>query len=146
MAEGQSPAEVADAIAEAVRTLNYMTGAGGNVELEYPAELSQVTANLKIAADRLPQLFGQMANWLTDQHTAGRVAHDQGRDAGEYVAAVVEALLRASQDAVTLGAGPRLGARGGQRPKSSRVVRSPAKAHSPHSITYFHYVSLRLVL
>jgi hypothetical protein len=33
MAENRTPAEVADEIAEAVRTLNYMTGAGGSVEL-----------------------------------------------------------------------------------------------------------------
>lgn len=60
MAENRTPAEVADEIAEAVRTLNYMTGDGGSVELEYPADLAQVLVNLKIA-DRMPQLFGQMA-------------------------------------------------------------------------------------
>jgi hypothetical protein len=104
MAETRSPAQVADAIAEGVRTLNYQTGAGGQVELEYPGDLYSVIANLKIAADRLPQLFGQMATWLRDEHAAGRVAHDSGADAGEYVAAVADALARASEDAVTLGA------------------------------------------
>lgn len=101
MADTQTPA---DTIAEGVRTLNYMTGAGGSVELDYPADLAQVLANLEIAAQRLPQLFGQMATWLTDQHGAGLVAHDQGRDASEYGGAVAEALQRASQDAEILSA------------------------------------------
>jgi hypothetical protein len=104
MTETRSPTDVADAIAEAVRTLNYQTGAGGRVELEYPGDLYSVVANLKIAAMRLPQLFDQMARWLTDEYAAGRVAHDSRNDAGEYVAAVADALERASQDAVTLQA------------------------------------------
>ena len=104
MPESRTPAEVADEIAEGVRTLNYMTGAGQSVELEYPADLYSVVANLKIAAQRLPQLFDQMGRWLTAEHAAGRVAHDRGDDAGEYVQAVVDALGRASQDAETLSA------------------------------------------
>jgi len=100
----RTPAQVADEIAEAVRTLNYQTGAGRQVELEYPGDLYSVVANLKIAAQRLPQLFDQMGRWLTSEHAAGRVAHDRGRDAGEYVQAVADALQRASQDAETLSA------------------------------------------
>lgn len=60
--------------------------------------------NLKIAAQRLPQLFDQMARWITAENDAGRVAHDQAADASEYVSAVAEALQRASDDAVTLAA------------------------------------------
>jgi hypothetical protein len=82
-----------------VRTLNYLTGAGGPVDLEYPADLYEVVGSLKVAAARLPQLFGQMAAWLESQHTAGQVAHDSGSDASEYVTAVADALQRASQDA-----------------------------------------------
>ncbi len=114
MAENRTPAEVTDEIAEAVRTLNYMTGAGGSVELEYLADLSQVAANLKIAVERMPQLFGQMATWLADEHVLGQAAHDSGGDASEYVAAVTDALQRASDDARS---GPRLGAPGEQQPK-----------------------------
>lgn len=104
MSESRSPAQISDEIAELVRQLIYQTGGGESPELEYPADLYSVVANLKIAAERLPQLFGQMARWLTAEHEAGRVDHDQGSDTGEYVGAVVEALERASQDAVTLGA------------------------------------------
>jgi hypothetical protein len=104
MSESRSPAEIADEIAELVRRLNYQTGAGESVELEYPGDLYSVVASLKIAAQRLPQLFGQMGRWLADEHRAGRVAHDRGRDPGEYVQAVVDALGRASEDATTLSA------------------------------------------
>jgi hypothetical protein len=104
VADTKSPAEVADSIADAVRSLNYMTGAGGAVELEYPGDLYSVVANLKIAAQRLPQLFGQLAKWISDEYGAGRVAHDSGGDAREYVEAVADALARASTDAVTLAA------------------------------------------
>lgn len=104
MAERRTPAEVADEIAELVRTLNYQTGAGRSIELEYPADLYSVVANLKIAAQRLPQLFDQMGRWLTAEYSAGRVAHDHGGDASDYVQAVADALGRAGQDAETLTA------------------------------------------
>jgi hypothetical protein len=44
------------------------------------------------------------SRWLEAQHSAGLVAHDEGAGASEYVAAVVEALPRASDDAVAPGA------------------------------------------
>jgi hypothetical protein len=104
MTETKTPAQVADSIAEGVRTLNYLTGAGGTVALEYPGDLYSVIANLKIASNRLPQLFDQMAKWLTGEYAAGRVAHDRGSDPSEYVTAVADALKRAAQDALTLSA------------------------------------------
>ena len=104
-ARTRTPREVADAIAEDVRTLNYLTGAGSEpVALDYPADLYEVVAGLKIAAQRLPQLLGQMGAWLQDEHASGRVAHDAGQDPGQYVAAVADALQRASDDAVALAA------------------------------------------
>ena len=104
-ARTRTPREVADAIAEDVRTLNYLTGAGSEpCALDYPADLYEVIAGLKIAAQRLPQLLGQMGAWLQDEHASGRVAHDHGQDPGEYVAAVADALQRASDDAVALAA------------------------------------------
>lgn len=103
MTENRSPSEVAAAIAEDVRTLNYQTRAGAS-ELENPSDLYDVVAELRMAAQRMPQLFGQMATWLTMQHEAGRVGHANGADTGEYVRAVVDALGRASEDAATLTA------------------------------------------
>jgi hypothetical protein len=106
MTDTHSPAEVADAIAEGVRKLNYLTAAvrTPEAELQFPSDLYNVIGSLQVAAHRLPQAFRQMASWLIDQHAAGRVGHDSGGDVGEYVTAVVEALQRASDDAVTLGA------------------------------------------
>lgn len=104
MPESRTPVQVADEIAEAVRTLNYMTGAGRSVELEYPGDLYSVVAELKIAAQRMPQLFDQMGRWLAAEHRAGRVAHDRGQDPSEYVDAVADALRRAGEDATTLAA------------------------------------------
>lgn len=103
MAESRTPAEIAEGIAEAVRLLNYATMPVTG-ELEYPGDLCSVLADLKIAAERMPQAFDQMARWITAEHDAGRVAHDQGADVGEYVSAVADALERASNDAVALGA------------------------------------------
>ena len=87
-----------------MRKLNYQTGAGETVELEYPGDLYSIVANLKIATQRMPQLFAQMARWLEAEHAAGRIAHDSGGDPDEYVAAVVDALGRAGEDATTLEA------------------------------------------
>ena len=103
MTETRTPAEVAGAIAEDARTLNYLTRAGA-VALEYPSDLYDVLGELRTAAQRLPQLFGQMAAWLAGEHEAGRVAHANGADTGEYVEAVTGALGRAGTDAETLAA------------------------------------------
>lgn len=102
MTETRSPAEVAGAIAEDMRALAYLTGAGGSVELEYPSDLYDVVGGLKEAASRFPQVLGQMARWLAAEQAAGRVAHDSGGASGEYVEAVVDAFGRASTDAETL--------------------------------------------
>lgn len=101
MTETRSPSEVAAAIAEDVRSLNYQTRAGVS-ELKYPSDIYDVVGELRTAAQRLPQLFGQMAMWLTAEHEAGRVAHANGADTGEYVRAVADALSRAGTDAVLL--------------------------------------------
>jgi hypothetical protein len=99
-----TPREVADSIAEAVRSLNYLTGAGGGpVALEYPGDVYDVIASLKVAAYRLPQLFSQMSRWLEQQAAAGRVAHDSGAAAGEHVADLVQALGLASHSVMKLG-------------------------------------------
>ena len=76
----------ADEAAEAIRALNYATlpreGAPG---LEYPGDVYEIVASLKTAVQRMPQLFGQLSLWLGQQHAVGKVAHDSGQDAAEYV-------------------------------------------------------------
>ena len=101
--DAAKPREVADAIAEAVRTLNYLTGVGsGPVALEYPADLYDVIAGLKIAADRLPQLFCQTSLWLEQQAASGLVAHDTGANPSGYIADLAQALMLATCAAAEL--------------------------------------------
>ena len=64
--------------AEAIRYLNYATGSHRAAGLEYPADAYSVAADLKLAAERMPQLFGQLDQWLYDEALAGRLAMDDG--------------------------------------------------------------------
>ena len=66
----------ADLAAEAVRFLNYATGSHAPHGLTYPATVYTITADLALAADRMPQLFDQLAAWLTAEEAAGRLAMD----------------------------------------------------------------------
>jgi hypothetical protein len=103
MTDTQTPREAADALAEGVRTLNYLTGAGSEpAALEYPGDVYDVIANLKIAVQRMPQLFGQLAGWLESEHNAGRVARDDRQDPAESVAGIRAALSIASSAALDL--------------------------------------------
>jgi hypothetical protein len=93
---GDTPRDLADQAAEAIRSLNHLTrGEPGDNALEYPADVYSVVANLKIMTERLPQLFGQLTEWLWAEQAAGRVAHDQGKDAGLTVAGVDHHLTEA---------------------------------------------------
>jgi hypothetical protein len=47
-----------------VRELNHLTLDG---VLEYPADVYEAVANLKLATMRLPQLLGQLGNWLVTE-------------------------------------------------------------------------------
>src|ERR1019366_525922 len=54
------PPDLADQADQAIRALNHLTPEG----LEYPGDLYEVIASLKLMAQRLPQLFGQLTAWL----------------------------------------------------------------------------------
>jgi hypothetical protein len=96
--------EYASSAAECIRSLTYATlpheGAPG---LEYPGDVYEIVASLKVAVQRMPQLFGQLSLWLGKQNAAGRVGHDSGQEAGEHVTAVRDALDYAATCAGTLG-------------------------------------------
>jgi hypothetical protein len=83
-----------------VRALNHATPG----DLDFPADAGAVVAGLKVMAQQLPQLFGQLSDWLERECEAGRVAHDSDTqdDACEAVDGVIDALSRASADAATL--------------------------------------------
>jgi hypothetical protein len=64
---------LAQIIAEAIRALNHATFT--HAGLDEPATVNAVLGQLATAAHRLPQLFGQLARWLAEENTAGRLAH-----------------------------------------------------------------------
>jgi hypothetical protein len=103
LTEYSRPWERADEAAEAVRALNHAT-MGWASQLRYPSDLADVVANLQASAAHTPQLCAQLATWLHGRHDCGKVGADNGLDPGEYVAAVIEALQRAGQDAELLAA------------------------------------------
>jgi hypothetical protein len=66
---------LAQITAEAIRALNHatITPAG----LSEPATVNRVLGQLATAAHRLPQLCSQLARWLEQENTAGRLAGDR---------------------------------------------------------------------
>jgi hypothetical protein len=68
--------------AEAVRFLNYATGLHAGQGLTKPAAVYSVTGNLAVAAERMPQLFGQLTRWLDAEHAAARLGDDHGGPVG----------------------------------------------------------------
>jgi hypothetical protein len=63
---------------ELIRFLNYATRphAGGLTE---PAAVYLLTGELVAAFSRLPQLFSQLGDWLTEEMSNGRLHDDHGR-------------------------------------------------------------------
>jgi hypothetical protein len=66
----------ADLAAEAVRFLNYATGSHAPAGLTFPSTAYSIAGNLGMAADRMPQLFDQLAFWLAAEDAAGMLAMD----------------------------------------------------------------------
>lgn len=95
-----TPCDLADGAAEAIRAMNHLTRDGQG--LEYPSDVYDVVASVKIMSERLPQLFGQLTEWLWAEHAAGRVGHDSGGDAGLNVAGAESYLADASAAAHAL--------------------------------------------
>jgi hypothetical protein len=72
-------AAAAQLTAEAARFLNYATGPHAAEGLTDPATVDRITGNLAEAAQRLPQLFGQLGDYLAHEYAAGHLADDYGR-------------------------------------------------------------------
>ena len=74
----EATAGAARLAAEVIRFLNYatMSRSGGLTE---PATVPALMGELSSAVYRLPQLFGQVADWLNEETSAGRLADDHGR-------------------------------------------------------------------
>ena len=65
---------LAQITAEAVRALNHATFP--RAALSEPGTVYRVLGELATAANRLPQLLTQLARWLAEENTAGRLADD----------------------------------------------------------------------
>ena len=89
-----------EAAADCIHAANYQTlpheGAPG---LEYPADVYAALGNLKLLCQYLPQLAGQIGDWLMGEYAAGKVASDTGTDAGAWVMEAAAALMTASSRA-----------------------------------------------
>jgi hypothetical protein len=94
--------------AEAVRFLNYATGSHSGEGLSWPSTVYTVTADLSLAAGRMPQLFGQLTRWLDAELAAGHLGVDDGSDpavpVGEATAGLAEAVALADRLARVLAA------------------------------------------
>ena len=84
--------------AEAIRALNHATL--GPAALAEPATAYRVLGELTTAVHRLPQLLSQLTQWLTNEYTGNRLAHD-----GELPDAVARAVASLDHDAAPHAAG-----------------------------------------
>jgi hypothetical protein len=97
MTDTTTAREAADQASEAIRSLNYLTlPADGAPGLEFPSDAYDIIGGVKTAAQRMPQLFSQLTEWLVSQYEANRVGHDSGEDAVCSLADVNDALAEAA--------------------------------------------------
>jgi hypothetical protein len=96
LASTMMPREIASQAAEAIHALNHLAASG---ELTSPGELQDIIASLELMGQGLPHLCEQLARFLVVQNEDGQVAHDAGRDPGDSVTEVIEALTAAGQAA-----------------------------------------------
>jgi hypothetical protein len=70
-----SVGEVGREAAESIRTLNHLTQPAKRA-LSGPAETAELAAALACLTGRLPQLLGQLGQWLRGEQRAGRLRVD----------------------------------------------------------------------
>jgi hypothetical protein len=109
----EATAEAAGLVSETTRLLNYATGPHADDGLTEPGTAYRVMADLAEAARRLPQLCGQLGDYLAREFAAGHLADDYGRlpylvtsqarhdlDAAAQHAAALGTALAAAQNAI----------------------------------------------
>ena len=88
-------AEVADLVAEGIRYLNYAT-LGDAPGLGYPADAYSLLGHLYTATERMPQLFDQMAAFLSNWQASGQLADANGADPNQRTAMAMARLADAT--------------------------------------------------
>jgi hypothetical protein len=105
MTDPKTPAQLADDAAEAVRSANHATlSAGPALGWEFPSDAYDVIGNLLAMVQRLPQLLEQTGAHVQRLATADHVRSDRGGNGADEVAAALDAIGRASDDAVSMAA------------------------------------------
>ena len=84
---------VAEVIPEAVRTLNHLTLK--RAAYAGPADVNAVVSSLVTAVERIPQVTGQCAGWLSEAARDGRVSVPSGQWQDRPQTAVTAAQIRA---------------------------------------------------
>ncbi|MEV4079735.1 hypothetical protein AB0J43_05520 [Nonomuraea fuscirosea] len=86
--------EVAQAMSECMRVLNYATRDGED-GLEFPADVASVAGEIRAAAERLDQLTRQLGDYLSKQQSDGklRVTHGPYEGHPEQAGAATQASL-----------------------------------------------------
>jgi len=96
-------AGAASLAAECIRFLNYATGSHADAGVEFPSTVYEITADLKLTAERMPQLFEQLSRWLVAELNAGRLGSDTPNAPNDAVIDAVYRLARAATLAEHLG-------------------------------------------
>jgi hypothetical protein len=93
-------ATTAQVAADAIRVLNYATRDADG--LPYPGDAYDLLGQMSIAVLRLHQLFDQVGVRLVHLGNTGHLASDNGAPVGVALAAALDALSRAQDDADTM--------------------------------------------
>ncbi len=99
----KTPAQLADDAAEAIRSANHAT-MSIRPGWEFPADAYSVVGNLLVMVQRLPQLLEQVEVFTQHLADGDHIRSDRGGNGAEEVAAALDALSRASTDAVAMAA------------------------------------------
>lgn len=101
----KTPAQLADDAAEAVRSANHATlSADPALGWEFPSDAYDVIGHLQAMARRLPQLFQQTEAFIGRLADGDHIRSDRGGNGAAEVNAALDALSRASTDAVAMAA------------------------------------------
>ena len=103
MTDPRTPAQLADDAAEAIRGANHAT-LSARPGWEFPADAYSVVGDLLAMVQRLPQLLEQTGVHVQRLADGGHVRSDRGGNGAAEVAAALDALSRASTDALAMAA------------------------------------------
>lgn len=99
----KTPAQLADDAAEAIRALNHATMSTRD-GWEFPSDAYSVIGNLRELAQRLPQVLQQTETFIERLAEGDHIRSDRGGNGATEVIVACDAIERAREDAVKMGA------------------------------------------